>query len=78
MNDEISKLGVYNDLELRYINNKKGKGLFAKRDFKKKELILVERPFCVVRVPTEVYLSLQSNKKLYFQFDASKKRDHDN
>jgi hypothetical protein len=54
MNDAIQQLGLENDLELRYIDNKKGKGLFAKRDFQKRELVLVEIPFCVVRIPSEV------------------------
>lgn len=54
MNNEIRLLGVENDLEVRYIDNKKGKGLFAKRDFKKRELVLVEFPFCVARIPSEL------------------------
>jgi hypothetical protein len=60
MNNEIRLLGVENDLEVRYIDNKKGKGLFAKRDFKKRELVLVEFPFCVARIPSEVCVTCLS------------------
>jgi SET domain-containing protein len=56
-------------IEVRFISKEKGKGMFAKRAFKKGELIFEEKPLISMQeAANKVHSFYQKHLKLFFFF----------